>query len=402
MLLTSAYVRVPSSSVMETAAKNFLNSLTPEQRAKATYKFEDDQRFDWHFIPKPRKGLPLREMTTFQTKLAHGLLAAGLSQHGYIKAVSIMSLEDVLRIIESDNGERRNPEKYYFSVFGIPSDSGTWGYRVEGHHLSQNFTVVNGKVIDGPSFFGANPAEVRQGPRKGLRTLVGEDDLGIDLIHALDEQQQKVAIVDPKAYADILTSASRKAALQGQPSGLAASKMIANQFDALMALMEVYARNVSDELAEGRTEQINKAGRNIYFAWSGSINSNEPHYYRVQTPSFLIELDDTQDDANHIHSVWRDFDGDFGRDLLRERDYARHRVVAIDEIAMIVGDRVSRARGTLRHRVPGHRVAVAPHQPRARRRARARAPLLRVAEPLLLFLPHPALRRGGGRAHASR
>ena len=315
---------VHAASLMTECANRFLAALDANQRGKATFPFDTDERMNWHFIPKERRGLPLREMMPYQKHLASALLASGLSQTGYIKAVTIMSLEDVLRIIESDNGERRNPEKYYFSVFGIPSDSGTWGYRVEGHHLSQNFTVVNGKVIDGPSFFGANPAEVRQGPRKGLRTLVGEDDIGIDLIHALDEQQQKVAIVDPKAYADILTSASRKAALQGQPSGLSASNMIANQFDALMALMEVYARNVSDELAEGRTEQINKAGRNIYFAWSGSINSNEPHYYRVQTPSFLIELDDTQDDANHIHSVWRDFSGDFGKDLLQHHYQVSH------------------------------------------------------------------------------
>jgi hypothetical protein len=130
--------------------------------------------------------------------------------------------------------------------------------------------------------------------------------------------------VDPTAYPDILTAASRKAALQGQPSGLSASKMSANQFDALMALMEVYAHNVSDELAEGRTEQINKAGRNIFFAWSGGISRSDLHYYRVQTPAFLIELDDTQDDANHIHSVWRDFSGDFGQDLLQQHYQVSH------------------------------------------------------------------------------
>jgi hypothetical protein len=230
----------------------------------------------------------------------------------------------VLKIMENDSGEHRNPEKYYFSVFGTPSDSGAWGYRVEGHHLSQNYTAVNGKVIDGPSFFGANPAEVRQGPRKGLRTLAGEDDLAIELIHTLDEQQQKVAIVDPTAYEDILTAASRKAALQGQPSGLSASKMNASQFDTLMTLIEEYARNVPDELAEGRVSQVNKAGRNIYFAWSGGVNRGDPHYYRVQTPSFLIELDDTQDNANHIHSVWRDFTGDFGDDLLQQHYRASH------------------------------------------------------------------------------
>jgi len=126
-------------------------------------------------------------------------LAAGLSQTGYIKAVTIMTLEDVLKVLENDSGERRNPEKYHFTIFGAPSDTGTWGWRVEGHHLSQNYTVSNGKVVDGPSFFGANPAEVRQGPRKGLRTLAGEDDLGFQVLHALDEQQQKIAIVNPKA-----------------------------------------------------------------------------------------------------------------------------------------------------------------------------------------------------------
>jgi len=173
---------VHAASLMTECANRFLAALDANQRGKATFAFDTDERRNWHFIPKERKGLPLREMTPYQKHLASALLASGLSQTGYIKAVTIMSLEDVLKIIESDSGERRNPEKYYFSVFGTPSDSGTWGYRVEGHHLSQNFTVVNGRVIDAPSFFGANPAEVRQGPRKGLRALLGEDDRGIELI----------------------------------------------------------------------------------------------------------------------------------------------------------------------------------------------------------------------------
>ena len=316
--------RVHSAALMTECANRFLAALDANQRGKATFPFDTDERMNWHFIPKERQGLSLREMTPYQKHLASALLAVGLSLTGYIKAVTIMSLEDVLKIMENDSGERRNPEKYYFSVFGTPSDGGTWGYRVEGHHLSQNYTVVNGTVIDGPSFFGSNPAEVRQGPRKGLRALVGEDDLGIELIHALDEQQQKVAIVDPTGYADILTAASRKASLHGQPSGLSAFKMNANQFDALMALMEEYADNVSDELAEGRRVQINKAGRNIYFAWAGGTGRSEPHYYRVQTASFLIELDDTQDNANHIHSVWREFSGDFGQDLLQQHYQVSH------------------------------------------------------------------------------
>jgi len=313
-----------AASVMSECARRFLAALDTNQRGKATFQFDADERLNWHFIPKERKGLSLREMTPYQKHLASALLAAGLSQTGYIKAVTIMSLEDVLRIIERDSGEYRNPEKYYFSVFGTPAENGTWGYRVEGHHFSQNYTIVNGKIIDAPSFFGANPAEVRQGPRKGLRTLAAEDDLGIELIHSLDEPQLKIVIVNPTAYSEILSGASRKAALQGQPSGLSVSEMKANQFDALMALMEEYARNLPDELAEDRIAQINKAGRNIHFAWSGGINRGDPHYYRVQTPSFLIELDDTQDDANHIHSVWRDVTGDFGQDLLRQHYQASH------------------------------------------------------------------------------
>jgi hypothetical protein len=320
----SAHYPLSSGALVTECAKRFLAALDSQQRAKATFKFDDDERMNWHFIPKERKGLPLREMAPYQKHLASALLSAGLSQTAFIKAVTIMSLDDVLRVMENDSGERRNPEKYYFSVFGDPSSDGTWGYRVEGHHLSQNYTVANGKVICGPSFFGANPAEVRQGPRTGLRTLAAEDDLGLDVIQALDQTQRKVAIVDTTAYKDILTMASRKAALEGQPSGLHASKMNAKQFDALMALMQEYVRNMPGQLSEHRDEQIQKSGKNIHFAWTGGINHGDPHYYRVQTAAFLIEFDDTQDNNNHIHSVWRDFSGDFGEDLLKSHYETGH------------------------------------------------------------------------------
>jgi uncharacterized protein DUF3500 len=316
ILLTSAYYRIDSSTVMTKAAQHFLASLTPEQRAKAAFTFQEDERLNWHYIPKERKGLPLLEMSMAQKALAHALLSAGLSQQGYIKAVTIMSLDDVLRIMENDDGNRRNPEKYYFTVFGEPSDTGTWGFRVEGHHLSQNFTVVNGKVADTPSFFGANPAEVREGPRKGLRTLAAEEDLGRDLLESLSTEEKKVAIVTPDAYKDILTEASRKAALAGQPSGLSATKMSKKQFELLQTLISSYAQNVPEQLAQARMEQLKKAGTNVFFAWAGVEQRGGPHYYRIQTPTFLIEYDNTQNNANHIHSVWRDFNGDFGLDLL--------------------------------------------------------------------------------------
>ncbi len=325
VLLTSAYYQTHSASIMADSATAFLNSLTPEQRAQATFDFKDDQRFDWHFIPKPRKGLPVKEMAPFQKNLAHALLAAGLSQRGYIKASTIMSLEDVLRIMEKDDGVRRNPEGYFFSIFGQPSEKGTWGYRVEGHHLSQNFTVVNGKIAGSPSFFGTNPAMVPDGPRKGLRVLAREEDLGRDLIHSLTPDQKKVAVVDKEAYKDIFTMASRKAALTGQPNGLQASKMTAKQRQLLQELLDEYCYNMPDQLAQSREDEIKKAGDSVFFAWAGQEEKGEPHYYRIQAPTFLVEYDDTQNGANHIHSVWRDYEGDFGLDLLKQHYESSHR-----------------------------------------------------------------------------
>src|SRR5580698_4762842 len=194
-----------SASVMADAAKAFLGSLTAQQRAQATFQFDSDERFNWHFIPKERKGLSLHDMTGEQKQLAHALVAAGLSQQGYIKAVSIMSLDEVLKVLEAGKGPHRDPEGYFFSVFGEPSDTGTWGYRVEGHHFSQNFTVANGKAQDAPSFFGSNPAEVLEGQRKGLRVLAREDDLGRELIAALTAEQKKTAVVTKDVPKDILT-----------------------------------------------------------------------------------------------------------------------------------------------------------------------------------------------------
>jgi Protein of unknown function (DUF3500) len=325
ILLVSAYNRIGASSVMTQAANHFLVSLSAEQRAKAVIPFHDDERFNWHFIPRERKGLPLREMTPPQKHLAQALLAAGLSQQGYVKAVTIMSLEDVLRIMEKDDGERRNPEKYYFTIFGEPSDMGTWGYRIEGHHVSQNFTIVNGKVQGAPSFFGTNPAEIREGPRKGLRILAREEDLGRQLVKSFTADQKKTAVLSKDAPKEILTEASRKAALNGQPSGLEASKMTAAQRAIFQNLLDEYCQNMTDQIDQTREDQIKKAGDHLFFAWAGGEEPGQGHYYRIQSPSFLVEFDDTQDNANHIHSVWRDFEGDFGLDLLKEHYQSSHR-----------------------------------------------------------------------------
>jgi hypothetical protein len=325
VLLTSAYTRIHSASIMSDAAKAFLASLNADQRAQATFQFQDDERFDWHYIPKPRKGLPLRDMTSEQKQLAHALLAAGLSQRGYIKASTIMSLDQVLKLMENGKGPQRDPEGYFFTVFGDPSESGTWGYRIEGHHVSQNFTVVNGKVQGAPSFFGSNPEEVKDGPRKGVRILAREDDLARTLVQSLTPEQQKTAIVSKDAPKDILTEASRKAALNGQPNGISIAKLTAPQRETLQTLLDEYCNNMPEQVAQSREDQIKKAGSNLFFAWAGGEQRGEGHYYRIQSPTFLVEFDDTQDHANHIHSVWRDFDGDFGLDLLKEHYQTSHR-----------------------------------------------------------------------------
>jgi Protein of unknown function (DUF3500) len=325
ILLTAAYSRLHTPAIMAETAKAFLASLDPEQRARATFQFQDEERFDWHYIPKERKGLPLKDMNSAQKHLAHALLAAGLSQRGYIKAVSIMSLDEILRILENGTGPVRDPDRYFFSVFGEPSETGIWGYRVEGHHVSQNFTIVNGKVLAAPTFFGANPAEVREGPRKGLRVLAREEDLGRAFVQSLTPEQKKTAIVSADAPGEILTGPMRKAALHGQPSGIAASKLDSKQRETLQNLLDEYCHNLPEEVAQVREEQIKKAGGNLYFAWAGGEQVGQPHYYRIQSAAFLIEYDDTQNGANHIHTVWRDFDGDFGLDLLKEHYQTSHK-----------------------------------------------------------------------------
>jgi hypothetical protein len=264
-------------------------------------------------------------MTAPQKHLAHALLNTGLSQRGYMKATTIMSLEEVLRVMEKDSGARRNPEGYFFSIFGEPSDKGVWGYRVEGHHLALNFTIVNGKVVGSPNFFGTNPAEIREGPRKGLRVLRGEEDSGRALLTALTPEQKKVAIVTGDAYKDIITAASRKASLQGQPNGLSAAKMNQKQRALLQAVIDEYVYNMPEQVAQARQEQVKKAGNNLNFAWAGVEEKGGPHYYRVVAPDFLIEYDNTQNNANHVHSVWRDINGDFGLDLLAEHYKTSHK-----------------------------------------------------------------------------
>jgi hypothetical protein len=322
-----------SSSAMASAATRFVNSLTPDERREATFAFDADERTHWHFIPTeqfPRKGLLIRSMTEPQRVLARELLKAGLSQRGYLTATSIMDLETVLKAVEAAQRAagpqpprgtplERDPEKYFFSIFGTPSAHDTWGWRVEGHHVSLHFTVVNGTLVAGsPSFFGSNPAEVREGPKKGLRILGAEEDAARALLQSLDASQRTTAIVDATAPGDMLTMANVNISPL-TPTGIRAGALNPSQRDLLMKLIDVYTGYMAADIAADRQAKLKKAGvEKIGFAWAGETERGKKHYYRIQGPTFLVEYDNTQNDGNHIHSVWRDFNGDFGRDLLRE------------------------------------------------------------------------------------
>ena len=314
-----------SAATMAKAATGFLDSLTPEQKAKAAFPFDSDERLRWHFIPNemfPRKGLMIKDMNETQRRLAHDLLRSGLSARGYLKVTSIIELEDILKVVETGGKMARNKEEYWFSIFGMPGAKGQWGWRVEGHHVSLRFAVVDGAtthtVASSPMFLGTNPAEVQDGEKKGLRVLSAEEDAARTLVMALPANLQQQAIVNAVAPGDILTMNNNDITpLKDQ--GVRYAALPAKQQALLTQLIEVYTSNMETDIAAERMAKIKAAGLDkVRFAWLGETDKGKKHYYSVQGPTFLIEYDNTQNDGNHIHSVWRDFNGDFGRDILRE------------------------------------------------------------------------------------
>jgi hypothetical protein len=307
----------PSVSSMLDGARAFLATLDPGQKSKAMLPFNSDERFHWFYTPVPRKGVPLKELTASQQHAALALLRAGLSEKGYSKAETIRKLEDVLRELEQGKGPTRDPDLYFFTFFGEPSADGAWGWRYEGHHCSQNWTIVNGKSIgSSPQFFGANPAEVRAGPMKGTRVLAAEEDLGRSLVKSMTAAQRAEAVINVAAPNDIVTKNERKAAIE-EDKGVAYSKLGKEQQGMLMALIEEYLSAQPRAQARQRLDKLREAGFYlIKFAWMGGLEKGEGHYYRVQGSTFLIEYDNTQNNANHVHCVWRDFNGDWGEDLL--------------------------------------------------------------------------------------
>jgi hypothetical protein len=315
-----------SAAAMSGAATKWLTSLTPEQKQRAVFAFDSDERLKWHFIPNesfPRNGLTFKEMTEPQRALAHELLKTGLSTRGYTTATSIMELEKILLSIEGGGRFARDHEMYRISLFGTPGDKTAWGWRLEGHHISLRFDVVGGSATAStPAFLGSNPAEVRidvpGAAPKGTRVLGAEEDSARALLETLDDTQKTAAILPGAAPGDIVTMILPKVDPLS-PGGIKATDLKKPQRDKLMQIIDVYAGLMASDVAAERMDRMKKAGLdNITFAWMGETEKGKKHYYRVQGPTFLIEYDNTQNDGNHVHSVWRDFNGDFGRDLLRE------------------------------------------------------------------------------------
>ncbi len=308
----SAWAQTPGSR-MAVAADRFLDALDDAQKQKATFKFDDAERLNWHFIPRERKGLSVKEMTPAQRSLAFGLVASGLGASGFQKVTTIMSLEQILRDQEKGSGPVRDPELYFVSIFGDPNGQGRWGWRFEGHHLSMNVTVEDGKIVSAtPIFFGANPAEVRQGPRQGLRTLGDLEDAALRVVQALTPDQSKKAIVEAKAASDV-RSANAPQAPSDAAVGVKYGELDENQQKMLQNLVLSFAREMPADVAQAWQEEIVGAGvEEVHFAWMGPADRTQPHAFRVQGPTFLIEFNNTQNTANHIHTFWRSMLGDFG------------------------------------------------------------------------------------------
>jgi hypothetical protein len=309
---------------MGRAARAWLDALTSAQQRMARWPFVTPERGDWHYAPRQRNGLALREMDERQRGLAYALLASALSPAGDAKAHAIMALEDVLRELEGGRGPLRDPLNYAFTVFGEP-DRFPWGWRVEGHHLIANATVAGPEaVVVTPTFWGTNPARIPRGPRAGERIMAREYHLGLELARSLSPEQRAAAVFAEHSVGNIITERGRAQALR-EPTGLPIADLGEGQRELLMALVGEYVGNAADALGIPYMARVREAGlERLRLAWAGGMREGEAFYYRVHGPRLLIELDCTQNDANHIHSIWRDPVADWGRDVLGEHYLRDH------------------------------------------------------------------------------
>jgi hypothetical protein len=311
------------------AVNQFIESLNNSQRTAALYPFDSEERYNFHFIPRNRKGIAIGELNSNQKQAALQLIRSCLSEQATQKVTDIIALETLLKSIEGRqlDDRYRDSEKYYFTVFGVPGEKTIWGWRVEGHHVSFNFSVDQQKLVSGtPGFLGANPAVVKEGPEKGKEILKEETETGFALLKSLDQTASQKAVFSNSAPGDILTSANRKAMIDRQV-GISYAEMNAEQKEKFLQLINLYVHRFTRLFAEDMLKEIQKAGlENLRFAWAGSTERapGKAYYYRVQGPTIIIEYDNSQNNANHIHTVVRDLLHDFGGDMLLEHYRSAH------------------------------------------------------------------------------
>ena len=348
-----------SPANMQQAALDVRDALDEKQRQSMLFRLDDDAtRTDWGYFPRNFHGLPLGAMDAKQQKLTHRLVSHALSLHAYAKVTTIIALDNVLDVIENRMMPAiRDPGRYFVSIFGDPT-SPPWAFQFEGHHVSLNFMLgANGVVSPTPLFLGSNPAEIEHSGTAVLRVCGEEEDAGRELLLSLDNEHRAQAVICEEAPPDFVLmnhahvpqrmiigeafalaqvrerfdemSATHKQALtfeKARAAGLPASAMTLAQRERLDALLAVYVERLPEDLARIERAKLEAAGIDqVHFAWAGSERRREGHYYRLQGPSLLVEYDNTQDGANHVHAVWRDPDGDFGTEILRAHATQHHR-----------------------------------------------------------------------------
>lgn len=302
---------------MKLAVDALTKAITLEQRKALLSPINHGERENFRYTPRDRHGLSYKKLNAQQREAVFALLKAAMSEKGLLKSKQIMMLEGVLAKMEN-RPEFRDPEKYWVAVFGTPGDPRGWSWKFEGHHLSLNFTIVGDKVALTPSFFGSNPGEVREGEHKGLRVLADEEDIARELTQLLLKEGKMEAHYSQKSPKEILTREESKAQ-RLEPVGISAADMDEDQRARLVGLLQVYLERYRPELAQAELKAIMDGSLDkLHFGWAGSLEKGKPWYYRAQGPTFLMEACNFQNGANHVHAVWRKFDGDFGRDLLGE------------------------------------------------------------------------------------
>lgn len=344
LVAAAAYQSLKTEALMANAANRLLVSLDRMQRMGTVFPMDAPERENWHYFPETgfadeygyvRNGITFKDMDPKQRHLAYGLLSTGLGRAGFVKVMDVMALEEIVRVIEDDTTGYRDTERFHFTVFGTPSMTGDWGWRVEGHHVSLHYAIRDGVLVaTTPTFLGANPHEVPQGLHKGMRALEREEDLARALLISLDASGRERAIFDKQAPYDIVTLADKRVELEGSPQGIPASDLSDGQYEDLLGLIGEYASVMPPEIAAKRIQEARGTPRDqLFFGWAGDIDrpAAKPieigskttenrhlagNYYRIQSPTFLIEYANTQNQSNHSHAVWRDFAGDFGRDVL--------------------------------------------------------------------------------------